>query len=399
MDQPGDRNVQIIIVVMGLLLATAAELIFHVGYGLVSGYTHLYYIIIIVSAFYLRYYGAAVGGYLAVLHLSADFILTGTVSADAALRAVSFVIVGLLSGYLFSTYLRQGHVREVLEESMYRVRAMMVSEDDIVKMRKGGDLSALLNVLAHGELDQRYSAIDALGLLRDPRAIELLVETLQSDAYSGLRWKAAEALARIGTPAVGPLITLLDDPDEDLRWKVAIALGETNDSRAVAPLITLLDDPDSYVRSRASIALGSIGEPALPGLLASLSSPDPAIRAAVISALGGIGSDQVIPPLIDALFDPVDMVSLEAAMSLAKIGSPAIPPLLEALTSASPEDLRALLLDRGLAEAITGICADADSNQRMQLASSLEELADPTLLPFISKGEETPAFMPWRNRP
>ncbi len=385
MDPPGDRNLQITIVLLGLLLATAAELILHIGYGVMTGYTHLYYIIIIISAFYFRYYGVVSGAYLAVVHIYAEFVLTGSVTADAVFRAGSFIIVGLLSGYLFSTYLRKGHVREVLEDSMYRVRAMMVSEDDILRMRKTDDVPALLNVLAHGELDQRYSAIDALGLLRDPRAIELLIEILQSDAYSGLRWKAAEALARIGTPAVGPLITLLDDPDEDVRWKVAIALGEIGDPQAVAPLIALLDDPDSYVKSRAALALGSIGDPALPKLLASLASPDPAVRAAVLSALGVIGSDQVIPPLIDALFDPVDMVSLEAAMSLTKIGSPAIPPLLEALTSASPEEKRALLLDRGLAEAITGIFADADSSQRQELACSLEELSDPTLLPFVEE--------------
>ncbi len=385
MDQPGDRNLQIAIVLLALLLASAAELIFHSGYGVVSTYTHLYYIIIIVSAFFFRYYGVLAGGYLAVVHLYAEFVLTGTVTTDAILRAGSFITTGILSGYLFSAFIREEQVKEALEERMYRVRAMMVSEDDIVKMRKRGDLPALLNVLAHGELDQRYLAIDALGLLRDPRAIELLVESLQSDAYSGLRWKAAEALARIGTPAVGPLITLLDDPDDDVRWKVAIALGEIGDPRAVAPLIARLSDPDAYVRSRVALALGSIGDPAITGLTESLSSPDPAIRAAVVVALGEIGSDQVIPPLIDALFDPVDMISLEAAMSLAKIGSPAIPPLLETLTSASPEDRRALLLERGLAEAITGIFADADSNQRMQLASSLEELADPSLLPFIEE--------------
>lgn len=385
MDQPGDRNVQIIIVIMGLLLATAAELIYHAGDGVVAGYTHLYYIIIIVSAFYFRYYGVATGVYLAIVHIYADFVVTGSVTADAAFRAGSFIIAGLLSGYLFSTYIREGHVREMLEDSMYRVRAMMVSEGDIVKMRKGGDLPALLTVLAHGELDQRYSAIDALGLLRDPRAIELLVETLQSDAYSGLRWKAAEALARIGPPAVGPLITLLDDSDDDVRWKVAIALGEIGDPRAVAPLIARLSDPDAYVRSRVALALGSIGDPAITGLKNSLSSPDPAIRAAAVTACGVIESDLVIPPLIDALFDPVDMVSLEAAMSLSKIGSTAIPLLLEVIRSVSPDDLRTLMLERGLAEAVIGIFAEADSNQRFQLASSLEELADPTLVPFIEE--------------
>jgi len=385
MDHPGDRNLQITIVLLALLLASAAELIFHAGYGVVSAYTHLYYIIIIVSAFYFRYYGVVAGGYLAAVHIYAEFLLTGTVTTDTILRAGSFITVGVLSGYLFSAFIREEQVKEALEDSMYRVRAMMVSEDDIIRMKKADDVPALLNVLAHGELHQRYSAIDALGQLHDPRAIKLLIETLQSDAYSGLRWKAAEALARIGTPAVDPLIILLDDSDEDVRWKVAIALGEIGDPRAVDPLLSRLADPDAYVRSRVALALGSIGEPALPGLLATLSSPDPAIRAAVLSALGGIGSDQVIPSLIDALFDPVDMVSLEAAMSLAKIGPPAIPLLHYALTSVSPEELRTLLVERGLAEAITGIFADADTNRRQKLASSLEELSDPTLLPFIEE--------------
>lgn len=391
MDQPGDRNLQITGILLALLLATAAELIFHAGYGVISAYTHLYYIIIIASAFFFRYYGVAAGGYLALVHIYAEFMLTGTVTTDTALRAGSFITAGLLSGYLFSVFIREEQVKDVLNDSMYRVRAMMVAEDDIVKMRKAGDVTALMKVVAHGELDQRYSAIDALGLLRDPRPVELLVETLKSDAYSGLRWKAAEALARIGSPAVGPLITLLDDPDEDVRWKVAIALGETEDPRAIEPLIALLNDPDSYVRSRAALALGTIGEPALPQLLDSLSSPDPAIRAAVVAALGGIGSDPVIPPLIDSLFDPSDQVAVEAGQSLVKIGSASIPLLHDALISASPENRRALLLDRGLAETVTGIYADAGEVQRKQLATLLLELSDPSLLPFIGElrgGEE-----------
>ena len=51
------------------------------------------------------------------------------------------------------------------------------------------------------------------------------------------RWKAAEALARIGdTRAVEPLIQALSDDDWRVRQKVAWALGYLGDPRAITPL-------------------------------------------------------------------------------------------------------------------------------------------------------------------
>jgi HEAT repeat protein len=51
------------------------------------------------------------------------------------------------------------------------------------------------------------------------------------------RWKAAEALGRLGGPgAVEPLIDALWDDDPRVRLKAAWALGQIGDSRAVAPL-------------------------------------------------------------------------------------------------------------------------------------------------------------------
>ena len=44
--------------------------------------------------------------------------------------------------------------------------------------------------------------------------------------YSGVRWKSAQALSKIGDTAVGLLIPLLQHPDDDIRWQAAIALGE-----------------------------------------------------------------------------------------------------------------------------------------------------------------------------
>jgi HEAT repeat protein len=51
------------------------------------------------------------------------------------------------------------------------------------------------------------------------------------------RWKAAEALGRLGDPgAVEPLIDALWDDDSRVRLKAAWALGQVGDVRAVAPL-------------------------------------------------------------------------------------------------------------------------------------------------------------------
>jgi len=60
---------------------------------------------------------------------------------------------------------------------------------------------------------------------------------LLSDDDEGSRWKAAEALGRMGDPrAVDDLIGALWDDDSRVRLKAAWALGRIGDMRAYAPL-------------------------------------------------------------------------------------------------------------------------------------------------------------------
>jgi HEAT repeat protein len=60
---------------------------------------------------------------------------------------------------------------------------------------------------------------------------------LLSDDDEVSRWKAAEALGRIGDPAaVEELISTLWDDDARVRLKAAWALGQIGDRRAYAPL-------------------------------------------------------------------------------------------------------------------------------------------------------------------
>ena len=55
-------------------------------------------------------------------------------------------------------------------------------------------------------------------------------------------------------------IRMLSDDDETSRWKAAESLGRLRDPGAVDPLIDTLWDDDSRVRLKAAWALGQIGD-------------------------------------------------------------------------------------------------------------------------------------------
>jgi HEAT repeat protein len=66
---------------------------------------------------------------------------------------------------------------------------------------------------------------------------------------------ASSALAKIGLPAVKPLIASLQDPNPNVRIGACVALGDMNDP-AIAPALQKLTlDRDSRVRKAAATAL------------------------------------------------------------------------------------------------------------------------------------------------
>src|SRR4030042_4078226 len=110
------------------------------------------------------------------------------------------------------------------------------------------------------------------------------------------------ALAEIGVPAVGPLI-------QALRHR-----------------------PDGLVKYNAALALTKMGTPAVRGLLLSVEDAEPDVRAEACWALGEIGDERALDPLIAGLRDEDWGVRRNAAASLAKMGNKkAIPPLIMAL--------------------------------------------------------------------
>jgi HEAT repeat protein len=83
--------------------------------------------------------------------------------------------------------------------------------------------------------------------------------SLLSDDDEVSRWKAAEALGRIGDPAaVEELISTLWDDDARVRLKAAWALGQIGDYRAYAPLQRLYRTENEWAQEIIKEALENI---------------------------------------------------------------------------------------------------------------------------------------------
>ena len=89
------------------------------------------------------------------------------------------------------------------------------------------------------------TAPDLLGLARDP--------------VGQVRYRAVQAIGRVGLAAGGPALAgALSDPEPDVRAIAAFGLGLLGDPAAAGPLIAALEDPSPLVQARAAHALGRL---------------------------------------------------------------------------------------------------------------------------------------------
>lgn len=124
----------------------------------------------------------------------------------------------------------------------------------------------------------RKHAIYLLAMTGNPVCTELFIRALR-DPEKAVRAQATMALARIGEPAVGRLIELLCDPDWKVRYRAAEALGLMKEKRAVHPLIGLLSDEMDHVRYMAAKSLSMLNDPAaLDPLNQCLKDENPYVR-------------------------------------------------------------------------------------------------------------------------
>jgi HEAT repeat protein len=170
--------------------------------------------------------------------------------------------------------------------------------------------------LTTGEIVPRLrDAVNALGLIEHWRV------NLQ-DRRWWVRADSARALGLVRDPsAVEGLITALDDPHEEVRAAAVDALGRIADPRSIPVLLARLPDESRHQRTRLVEALRRLGPDVVPGLLEYIrcypqdtamaievlgltgatgalehllswtSAADRAVRVAALRAIGSIGLD------------------------------------------------------------------------------------------------------------
>ena len=220
-----------------------------------------------------------------------------------------------------------------------------LKEPDIARLTQKRDITALIRALRSKDFDVQTRAAKALGTL-GKEAMDELIRALKSK-NKDIRLGIIEALAIIRDPrAVPSLIDNLSSESSEVRWVAAIALGEIGDPDAVPHLLASLKDPDKYVRYGAASALASlgwkpltpeeqadyyaglqdwkslreIGPAAVPVLSRILYDQDRSVRLQAVGILGEIGSGTAVPALVRALGDADAEVRWNAVLAAPKCG-------------------------------------------------------------------------------
>jgi len=271
-------------------------------------------------------------------------------------------------------------------------------------------LHPLLVALESEDISLRASAIRGLGYIEDLRSVEALIGVLgvETRGYN-LGQLAAHSLSRIGSLAVGPLITALQDENRKVRTNAAFALGYIGDARAIGPLAAALGDEETSVRHAAVGAFGRIkNESTVEPLIAALGDKDAEIRSmtafelgrkrdsraveplarvlhgdgaadvrnAAAGALGSIKDTRAVHPLIRALNDRDKWVVGRAATALSEIGdSRAVEPLIAVLADNN---------DRGWEEAVRELKYYGTDTAKSHVIKALGSFKDTRAVDILS---------------
>lgn len=143
--------------------------------------------------------------------------------------------------------------------------------------------------------------------------------------------EAVKALAKIGRPAVAPLLNALKDSNSTVVVKTIKTLGLINDNSSIKPLVAFLSNSDKRIRLEAANSLSRFNNPWVNDyLLIELKNKDPEIRSTVLYALGKLKNPVAVPDLLALLKDPDEAIRLQVLYVLSNFRDERIiQPLLE----------------------------------------------------------------------
>lgn len=213
------------------------------------------------------------------------------------IRALKGLLYGLDSSDQELVY-AAGHSLEHLWKTLAPKAHHM--DEAIVDMAEmvGADLvPSLIEIVSSGkEAWLRTACVVALGQIGDEVAIPALVKTMHDRVLFSydIASQAAEAMRRIGKPAVQPLIDVMTtSEDANARLNAIGQLGLMGDQRAVPSLMEALNEEDPHFRQVATLSLGLLQtEIAIPAIAQLLQDPEDGVRKQAELSLKWIGTPE-----------------------------------------------------------------------------------------------------------
>ncbi len=191
----------------------------------------------------------------------------------------------------------------------------------------------------------RLGFAEALGKVGKP-AVPFLVTALQNHPNVVVQRAAGKTLNLIGDPSTVPVLinSFLTDEDQVVRNSCIGALASMGEV-SVPPLLEILADPESdeTIKGHAAWALSFIGAKGKDQLYQALTSEIAEVRSAVVAAIAKIVEEypesRGFQSIINALQDSSQHVRSEAAAVLGNLKyQPAIPHLVALLSNTEAEN-------------------------------------------------------------
>ncbi|MEW6570174.1 MAG: HEAT repeat domain-containing protein [Nitrospirota bacterium] len=197
-------------------------------------------------------------------------------------------------------------------------------------------------------------------------------ESLLYDEDGHTRALAAVALSKIGDlGSIEQIKKLLDDPYEDVQEAAVRALSRMGSWLSVHEFISLLRDGNPKIRKNAAAILGRIGAvEAIPALGFALKDEVVSVRKVCVEAFSMLKTEESIRFLILALTDEDPHIRASAALSLGQIKG------------------------EGVFEALSVLTSDIDDSVRVAVSKAFAMLQDPrTVKPLIASLSDKNGFV------
>jgi hypothetical protein len=189
-------------------------------------------------------------------------------------------------------------------------------------------LSSLIFILYHSNFSPKKALELVKNLMGEAGAkFAPVVAALLKDPDSNVRWRAAQALGQMdiaGAKFAPEVAALLKDRDFNVRWGAATALGQMGEAGAkfVPEVAALLKDPNFDVRRAAVTALGQMREAdakVAPEVAALLKDPDSDFRSAQALGQMRVAAAKGVAEMVALLKDADSNVRWRAAQALGQM--------------------------------------------------------------------------------